>query len=408
VCSEEDTRDILDHILTNEIETTLLQDKSQRDPQGQVWNASSLATKIAIMKDRGVLPQQAPTKILREIYDKYQSMLKGRQMIDFEDMSSKIAEHLEEHPEDRAKVQGLYSDIMVDEFQDVNLSQARLFRAITPEKNPNITMVGDPLQAIYGFRGGDNSFITPQSTRERYGNNSTFINLEDNFRSMPNIVNFALMIEDTGLKKGQARRHVVSSRGDAKNAGSPIDVFLSDAPDNAASKEAQLDYMVERMQKLNIEQQIQMTKGIGILCRTNEEVKEVKEYLQKKNLLVAKNKSESRDTDDEEPVSATAEMPGIWVSTLHASKGLEFGTVFMFNVVNGILPHSTATSSLEKPEDLEKSLDEERRLFYTGATRAKNNLIITSSQKSQSIFLKEAIKRANELGRKAMLNVHGT
>ena len=408
VCSEEDTRDILDHILTNEIETTLLQDKSQRDPQGQVWNASSLATKIAIMKDRGVLPQQAPTKILREIYDKYQSMLKERQMIDFEDMSSKIAEHLEEHPEDRAKVQGLYSDIMVDEFQDVNLSQARLFRAITPEKNPNITMVGDPLQAIYGFRGGDNSFITPQSTRERYGNNSTFINLEDNFRSMPNIVNFALMIEDTGLKKGQARRHVVSSRGDAKNAGSPIDVFLSDAPDNATSKEAQLDYMVERMQKLNIEQQIQMTKGIGILCRTNEEVKEVKEYLQKKKLLVAKNKSESRDTDDEEPVSATTEMPGIWVSTLHASKGLEFGTVFMFNVVNGILPHSTATSSLEKPEDLEKSLDEERRLFYTGATRAKNNLIITSSQKSQSIFLKQAIKRANELGRKAMLNVHGT
>ncbi|HEY3310108.1 MAG TPA: UvrD-helicase domain-containing protein [Anaerolineales bacterium] len=60
--------------------------------------------------------------------------------------------------------------------------------------------------------------------------------------------------------------------------------------------------------------------------------------------------------------------------TLHAAKGLEFGVVFIAGLDDGILPHSR---SLDEPEEME----EERRLFYVGITRAKDRLYILRAQR---------------------------
>ena len=72
-------------------------------------------------------------------------------------------------------------------------------------------------------------------------------------------------------------------------------------------------------------------------------------------------------------VDKTSEDIGVNLMTLHAAKGLEFGTVFLVGLEEGLFPTSRALES-------EEEVEEERRLCYVGVTRACNNLFISSSR----------------------------
>ena len=75
------------------------------------------------------------------------------------------------------------------------------------------------------------------------------------------------------------------------------------------------------------------------------------------------------------------DIEAVRLMTIHASKGLEFNTVMAIGWVEGILPHGHAISSKDKadtPLSQQEALEEERRLAYVCATRAKRNLYISA------------------------------
>ncbi len=80
-----------------------------------------------------------------------------------------------------------------------------------------------------------------------------------------------------------------------------------------------------------------------------------------------------RKDDDEE---ASGEPNQVTLSTLHGAKGLEFHTVFLIGAVEGQLPHSRTTDP-KVTEAAPTDVDEERRLFYVGVTRARDRLYIS-------------------------------
>jgi len=113
------------------------------------------------------------------------------------------------------------------------------------------------------------------------------------------------------------------------------------------------------------------------------------------------------DAGDNPPVGdATWDTDAVSVLTIHQAKGLEFPVVFLVGLVSGRFPSAERSDPLPLPEALVKDLpsgpdvhkQEERRLFYVGMTRAKEDLYLTSAEqhggkrpRKPSLFVSEAL-----------------
>ena len=81
------------------------------------------------------------------------------------------------------------------------------------------------------------------------------------------------------------------------------------------------------------------------------------------------------------------------LSTIHASKGLEYDSVYLLDVIDGVLP-AQIPKELKKAEKSEiEAYEEERRLFYVGITRAKNQLYVFTMKTQHSSFCDELFQR---------------
>jgi DNA helicase II / ATP-dependent DNA helicase PcrA len=102
--------------------------------------------------------------------------------------------------------------------------------------------------------------------------------------------------------------------------------------------------------------------------------------------------------DDPEAGEADVNLSEVQVMTIHKAKGLEFETVYLFDLVKGTFPSNRRRQSLEIPDELltgeivpqgDWHLQEERRLMYVAMTRAKTNLVISWSPDHGGILAKK-------------------
>lgn len=114
-----------------------------------------------------------------KIFSDYTSRKQERNLVDYDDLLLFWALMLEASSEFADRIAGLYDHVLVDEYQDTNVLQARILRGMC-RRHGNITVVGDDAQSIYSFRGANfrNILEFPQQFE-----GATVVTLEQNYRS---------------------------------------------------------------------------------------------------------------------------------------------------------------------------------------------------------------------------------
>lgn len=132
---------------------------------------------------------------ISEVYDLYEKALQENNAIDFDDMLLLVVRLFESNKEVQEKYFNRFKHVLVDEFQDTNLSQYKLIKALFTNdlaenelKNRSLFVVGDVDQSIYSWRGADYRIILNFQIDFR---NAELIKLEQNYRSTGNILEAA-------------------------------------------------------------------------------------------------------------------------------------------------------------------------------------------------------------------------
>jgi DNA helicase-2/ATP-dependent DNA helicase PcrA len=445
--------------------------------------------------------------IVERVYPAYQARLLASSAVDFDDLLLHVAALLKENPETRATLDERFRYILVDEYQDTNLAQYTIARALSIDA-PNLAVTGDPDQSIYGWRGADVSNILDF---EHDYPDVRVVKLERNYRSTKSILRVAdhLIGYNRRRKKkglytendeGQSVRLTtyVTGRAEAESIAAAI------AEEVRAGRRSPRDFAIfYRVNALSRSLEFalrdegvpfQMVNGLEFYQRR--EIKDVIAYLhlinnprddvsflrvinvppraigkrtierlaehaarnrlslldaaRESGLVESLNKraavavakfvalydrlsilaaapveeilghvlaesgyqeflEDSEDADDQErlanieelltdarqfderyagdaPLEAFLEEASLvndidaWetddnratLMTLHASKGLEFPVVFIIALEDGLLPHERCRSD-------EELLEEERRLFFVGITRAREELCLSTA-----------------------------
>jgi len=300
-----------------------------------------------LFDDSGVSSMSSRLEKLRR------SVLESGQVV-FEDLIFQAIRLLENHDEAREYFHRQWTEILVDEYQDINPSQYRMVKALLGDRK-SLFVVGDDDQAIYGFRGADIGNINRFCDDFKQ---STLIRLEWNYRSTPNILHLA---NDIFENKPLRLRKVLRAGNPKGSGGNPIfrenrkpEVWVSDSPVEEILK------IICKIKELRESYDLAW-KNFAILVRYNRQRLYYEEALHDAELPVAGEELEEGTVED-----------GIHIETVHASKGLQYAVVFYAGLAEGLTPGECGGSRRER----KKQLDEERRLYYVGVTRAEAYLIL--------------------------------
>ena len=136
---------------------------------------------------------------LSELYDLYKKELVKRNAMTFNDLLLLANRLLSENEGVRDRYQDRFSQVLVDEYQDTNVSQYRFAKTLS-QRHRNLFVVGDDSQSIYGWRGADINNIL---NFEKDFPGARVVKLERNYRSTPNILGIANSVirENLGRKE---------------------------------------------------------------------------------------------------------------------------------------------------------------------------------------------------------------
>ena len=139
-----------------------------------------------------------PFADVADIYARYEAEKRTKRTYDFDDLLWLCADAIEEDPTFAATQRWRFRHVFVDEFQDATPLQLRLLRAWLGA-GPDLCVVGDAAQAIYGFAGAD---ATPLLAFADHFPGGTVIALDRNYRSTPQVVAVAesVLAPDTAAR----------------------------------------------------------------------------------------------------------------------------------------------------------------------------------------------------------------
>ncbi len=168
----------------------------------------SIANSISWAKNEFIGPDEYAARrgstlggIVERVYPAYQRRLLQANAADFDDLLLLVARLLRESPELRVGLDERYRYVMVDEYQDTNMAQYVIARALSRDF-PNLAVAGDPDQSIYGWRGANLNNILDF---EHDFNEVRVVRLEQNYRSTPNILRVADVLIANNVRRKQKR-----------------------------------------------------------------------------------------------------------------------------------------------------------------------------------------------------------
>jgi DNA helicase-2/ATP-dependent DNA helicase PcrA len=393
--------------------------------------AGDLATEIEWAKNRRLTPETyydglgdheapIPPDLMRRVFREYERRKAADGQLDFEDLLERTVQLLEADERVRAAVHERWRAFTVDEYQDVNLLQQALLDLWLGERD-ELCAVGDDYQAIYGFTGASAVWLLALPRRFPH---ARVVRLERNYRSTPQVLELANRLAPRlgGSAKTLAPTlpdgaepvvgpalDVVAHARQLHTGGLPFEEMAVLVRTNARTTEFEEAFHdagipFQGASLLARDAARQLLKALRGQRGSAPEV--VRELAARQGLLAGMpeklgEREQTRQADLARLVRLAEEFGGdvngfveslherfgetagrsVHLLTLHRAKGLEWEAVFLPHVEEGELPIRRA------------DVDEERRLFYVGLTRAKRHLLVTWEGKP-SRFLAELGVRA--------------
>jgi superfamily I DNA/RNA helicase len=142
-------------ILSDEEKLSLIQDTFDFNRQ----KAKEAAQTIKEAKQNIQSLEKKHRNSFRSLFASYEEEIKKSDSFDIDDCLYRPLLLFSRFPSLLNQHKNKFSHMLVDEFQDINSAQYQMIKTLMPEQKANITIIGDPDQAIYGFRGADVRFI---------------------------------------------------------------------------------------------------------------------------------------------------------------------------------------------------------------------------------------------------------